>query len=77
MLWLTIFDAVNKIMSQVDKNNDGVIDFEEFVLAVWNFCTVEGDDFVRFTFNLYDLDGGGTIDALPGSTRIETIVARL
>ena len=46
-----------------DKDSTGEIDFEEFVLAVWNFCTVEGDDFVRFTFNLYDLDGGGTLDA--------------
>jgi serine/threonine-protein phosphatase 2B regulatory subunit len=45
-----------------DKDGTGEIDFEEFVLAVWNFCTIEGGDLVRFCFNLYDLDGGGTLD---------------
>ena len=45
-----------------DKDGTGELDFEEFVAAVWNFCTIEGEDLVRFAFNLYDLDGGGTLD---------------
>ena len=53
----------NRAFFLFDKDATGEIDFEEFVLAVWNFCTIEGDDLVRFCFNLYDSDGGGTLDA--------------
>jgi Ca2+-binding EF-hand superfamily protein len=53
----------NRAFFLFDKDATGEIDFEEFVLAVWNFCTIEGDDLVRFCFNLYDSDGGGTLDS--------------
>ena len=45
----------NRAFFLFDKDATGEIDFEEFVLAVWNFCTIEGDDLVRFCFNLYGL----------------------
>jgi Ca2+-binding EF-hand superfamily protein len=53
----------NRAFFLFDKDGTGEIDFEEFVLAVWNFCTIEGDDLARFCFNLYDTDGGGTLDS--------------
>ena len=52
----------NRAFFLFDKDGTGEVDFEEFVLAVWNFCTIEGADLVKFCFNLYDSDGGGTLD---------------
>ena len=43
-------------------DGSGTIDFEEFVCAVWNICTCEGDAFVAFAFGLFDADASGRLD---------------
>ena len=31
-------------------------------MTVWNFCTLNHDQLIRYTFNIYDLDHSGEID---------------
>lgn len=46
----------------MDKDGSGEVDFIEFVLAVWNYCSFSHASLVRFAFDLYDLDGSGEIE---------------
>lgn len=46
----------------MDKDGSGEVDFLEFVLAVWNYCSFSHSSLVRFAFDLYDLDGSGEIE---------------
>jgi hypothetical protein len=46
----------------MDRNGSGEVDFVEFVLAVWNYCTFNHASLVRFAFDLYDVDGSGEIE---------------
>ena len=46
-----------------DRDGSGEINFEEFILTMWNVCTLDEGGLLTFVFNLYDQDGGGTLDA--------------
>ena len=46
----------------IDKDGSGEIDFQEFVLAVWNYCSFDKDALITFAFSLYDKDDSGDID---------------
>ncbi|GMF64522.1 unnamed protein product [Phytophthora lilii] len=46
----------------MDRNRSGEVDFIEFVLAVWNYCSFNHASLVRFAFDLYDVDGSGEIE---------------
>ncbi|OWZ20854.1 hypothetical protein PHMEG_0004682 [Phytophthora megakarya] len=46
----------------MDRNGSGEVDFIEFVLAVWNYCSFNHASLVRFAFDLYDIDGSGEIE---------------
>jgi Ca2+-binding EF-hand superfamily protein len=37
-------------------NRSGKIDFREFVLSLWNYCTLGNATLDIFTFDLYDKD---------------------
>ncbi|KAF4046266.1 EF hand [Phytophthora infestans] len=51
-----------KAFSVMDRNGSGEVDFIEFVLAVWNYCTFNHASLIRFAFDLYDVDGSGEIE---------------
>ena len=44
-----------------DTVGGGEMDFLEFVVSVWNFCTLKPQTLVNFTFDLYDMDDDGEI----------------
>ncbi|GLE10667.1 hypothetical protein PINS_up022884 [Pythium insidiosum] len=46
----------------MDRDRSGEVDFVEFVLAVWNYCSFSRTSLVRYAFDLYDLDGSGEIE---------------
>ncbi|GMF47995.1 unnamed protein product [Phytophthora fragariaefolia] len=46
----------------MDRNGSGEVDFIEFVLAVWNYCSFNHASLVRFAYDLYDVDGSGEIE---------------
>jgi Ca2+-binding EF-hand superfamily protein len=58
---LTFLDIENtsfnqRVFSIFDMNRSGKIDFREFVLSLWNYCTLGNATLDIFTFDLYDKD---------------------
>lgn len=51
-----------RVFSIFDEDNSGEIDLREFILALWNYCTLGKATLVIFAFDLYDKDGSGIID---------------
>ena len=52
----------DRVFLMFDKDASGMINFEEFVSAVWNLCTCDTEGLVNFAFNLFDGDGSGGLD---------------
>eukprot|EP00600_Ochromonadales_sp_CCMP1393_P004597 CAMPEP_0174970170 /NCGR_PEP_ID=MMETSP0004_2-20121128/9217_1 /TAXON_ID=420556 /ORGANISM="Ochromonas sp., Strain CCMP1393" /LENGTH=550 /DNA_ID=CAMNT_0016219837 /DNA_START=168 /DNA_END=1820 /DNA_ORIENTATION=- len=52
-----------RIFSIFDEDKSGEIDFREFVLSLWNYCTLTKSTLDMFAFDLYDKDGSGELDA--------------
>jgi len=50
-------------MSKLDFNNNGSIDYSEFLIAHLNVNKLLGDDKLQEVFNLFDLDHSGSITA--------------
>mmetsp|Transcript_122404 Transcript_122404/g.341494 ORF Transcript_122404/g.341494 Transcript_122404/m.341494 type:complete len:333 (-) Transcript_122404:63-1061(-) len=51
-----------RAFSLFDQDGSGQIDFREWVVSMWNYCTFTKQALVDFAFDLYDLDGSGEID---------------
>lgn len=45
-----------------DEDGSGSIDFREFVMSLWNYCTLSKAALIMFAFDLYDNDNSGEID---------------
>jgi len=43
------------------SKGDGNLSYSEFFLSLWNFCTLTHETLVKFAFDLYDLDGSGSL----------------
>jgi Ca2+-binding EF-hand superfamily protein len=52
----------DRVFGMLDLDKSGAIDFREFVLCMWNFCTYEVDTFIEFAFRMYDLDGSEQLE---------------
>jgi serine/threonine-protein phosphatase 2B regulatory subunit len=55
-------EFARRVFTVFDEDNSGTVDFCEFVLALWNYCTLGKSALVMFAFDLYDLDGSGEIE---------------
>ena len=69
-------ENLNKWINDIDGNNDGEIDMNEFQLIfekikLSNNCTF--DKLLRETFDMYDADGSGDID----QSELKTLMAQL
>lgn len=53
-----------RVFSIFDDDGSGSVDFREFVLSLWNYCTLGKSTLVLFAFDLYDTDNDGCIDHL-------------
>jgi len=51
-----------QLFTLIDENASGELDFNEFLVGLWNICTFEKDSLLRFAFDLVDKDGSGYID---------------
>ncbi|CAG9316619.1 unnamed protein product [Blepharisma stoltei] len=52
---------VNKIMSEVDTDNSGFIDYTEFLKASIDSRVMLSTENLRYAFHMFDKDGSGTI----------------
>ena len=46
-----------------DSDGSGELDFREFAISLWNYCTSDKIALHSFAFDLYDVDSGGTVSA--------------
>jgi len=51
-----------RVFSIFDEDMSGEIDFKEFVVAMWNYCTMGKSALVLFAFDLFDSDSSGMIE---------------
>ena len=56
-----------RVFSIFDSDGSGSIDFCEFVLSLWNYCTLDSSTLVIFAFDIYDRDSSGDIG--PGEVK--------
>ena len=50
-----------RIFTMFDEDKSGLLDFNEFVLSLWNYCTLTKASLELFAFDLYDEDNSGSI----------------
>jgi Ca2+-binding EF-hand superfamily protein len=67
----TIF--IERCFEYFDCTGDKSIDFLEFMISVFNICTLNVDTLTRFAFDIFDFNDGGEL-SLP---EIETMVQEL
>ncbi|GMH81059.1 hypothetical protein TL16_g08811 [Triparma laevis f. inornata] len=46
----------------IDNDRSGELDFFEFIAAVWNYCTMDWETLVRYSFDLFDTDNSGQLE---------------
>jgi Ca2+-binding EF-hand superfamily protein len=51
----------DRVFSVLDEDGSGTVDFREFVLAVWNMCSMDMTALLRFSFSLFDKAAAGAI----------------
>lgn len=51
-----------RVFSIFDEDGSNEIDFREFVVTLWQYCTLGRTQLVMFAFDLYDRDSSGEID---------------
>jgi hypothetical protein len=63
----------NNIFRIFDKDNNGFMDFKEFLIALDVTTCKTIEDKLNWAFQLYDIDGNGTIDLGEMTTIIEIL----
>ena len=51
-----------RLFTMVDLDGSGEVDFLEFTIVLWLFCTLTAETMGDFLFDLYDADGSGEIE---------------
>eukprot|EP00602_Paraphysomonas_sp_CaronLab_P004739 CAMPEP_0185021646 /NCGR_PEP_ID=MMETSP1103-20130426/4349_1 /TAXON_ID=36769 /ORGANISM="Paraphysomonas bandaiensis, Strain Caron Lab Isolate" /LENGTH=176 /DNA_ID=CAMNT_0027553299 /DNA_START=401 /DNA_END=931 /DNA_ORIENTATION=- len=60
-----------KVFSIMDNDGSGGINFHEFVLAIWNYLSLDVNSLARFSFKLYDTDSSQVMEKM----EVEAMVA--
>lgn len=50
------------IFAAMDVSGDNRVEFVEFLVGLWNYCTLDKMTLLKFSFDMFDLDGSGSID---------------
>lgn len=51
-----------RLFGLMDYDGSGELNFEEFMVGIWNYCSLSDNMFEHFAFELYDIDHSGNID---------------
>ena len=65
-----------RVFSIFDEDLSGEIDFREFVVAMWNYCTLGKSALCLFAFDLYDSDSSGYIETSEIKTMLKDIYGK-
>lgn len=65
-----------RIFQLFDTDKSGQVDFHECVLSLWTFCTLGEDELVMFAYELYDMDGSGTMDKIEVQQILEDVYGK-
>ena len=49
------------VFSLFDANKSGKLDFEEYLIAIWNYCSLSKDGLAKFAFDIFDVDNSGSL----------------
>lgn len=60
-LEIPITNFTKSIFEIFDEDKSGQIDFREFVIAMWNYCTLTKATLILFAFDMYDKDRSGEL----------------
>uniref|UniRef100_A0A7S1XLG3 EF-hand domain-containing protein n=1 Tax=Phaeomonas parva TaxID=124430 RepID=A0A7S1XLG3_9STRA len=48
--------------SVMDKDDDGLLNFPEFISSLYYYCSYNYDGLVKYAFDIYDRDGSGSLE---------------
>ena len=64
---------IEKTFQYFDTTGGGEVDFLEFVVSIWNVCSLDPPTLTNFTFDMYDVDSDGLLSC----PEIESMVTEL
>lgn len=59
---LDLTPFIKRVFAVVDRDASKSLDFREWIFCVWHFSSMGKSELVGFLFDLYDVDGSGTVD---------------
>jgi Ca2+-binding EF-hand superfamily protein len=59
---ITMTPFTERVYGQLDVQDTGELYFQQFLIGVWNICTLDHPALVRYIFIIFDIDGGGELD---------------
>eukprot|EP00940_MAST-03C_sp_MAST-3C-sp2_P000710 g710.t1 len=65
-----------RIFAEFDKDQSGGMNFAEFVAATWNYCSSTREDLLKYAFDMYDIDGNGTLEPVECASLLRMIFAQ-
>ena len=52
----------DRVFGILDLDQSGELSFQEFMLGCWNYCSSSEANIIKFAFDIFDLDGNGTLE---------------
>ena len=59
---ITMTPFTERVYGQLDLKDTGELNFQQFLIGVWNLCTLDHPALVLYIFTIFDIDGGGELD---------------
>lgn len=62
-----------RVFGMLDLDNSGYLDFNEFLIGVWNWNTYDATLIAKLAYNIFDVDRSGSIDMAEAAAMIRMI----
>jgi serine/threonine-protein phosphatase 2B regulatory subunit len=59
---LTMTPFSERVYGALDLQDTGELNFQQFLIGVWNLNTLDHESLVKYIFDIFDADGGGELD---------------